>query len=176
MTPAHPLTSRPPDIAAMPHQKVAADAHGKTVAFEGVQLRLLLEKAGVTFGESLRGRRLSSCLRVEAADGYRAVVALPELDPAFTDRVILLTDRAEDNPLDNKEGAFRIVIPGERMARWVRQVICAQSCTGPMVPGLGGHRDCLCQSYVTLPGVNRRWQQRYARLPILLRVPSRSSY
>ena len=35
-------------------------------------------------GDSLRGKGLSSCLVVEAADGYRVVIALPELDPGFT--------------------------------------------------------------------------------------------
>jgi hypothetical protein len=60
---------------------------------------------------------------VEAADGYRVLFALPELDPAFTDRVIILADRADGDPLDNKEGPFRVVIPGEkRMARSARQV------------------------------------------------------
>lgn len=111
------------EIAALPRQTVSVDDHGKAVTFEGVPLRLLLEKAGVTFGDTLRGARLSTCLLVEAADGYRVVIALPELDPAFTDRVILLVDRADGHPLDSKQGPFRIVIPGEkRMARWVRQV------------------------------------------------------
>ena len=111
------------EIAAMPHQKVSVDDHGKTVTFEGVPLRLVLEKGGVTFGDSLRGKRLSSCLVAEAADGYRVIIALPELDPGFTDRVILLADKADGHPLDTKEGPFRIVVPGEkRMARWVRQV------------------------------------------------------
>jgi hypothetical protein len=112
------------DINAMPHQSVPVESHGKTVSFEGVPLRLVLEKAGVTFGETLRGKRLASYLLVEAADGYRVVFALPELDPAFTDRVILLADRVDGHPLDNKEGPFRVVVPGEkRMARSARQVI-----------------------------------------------------
>ena len=76
------------EVAALPHQKVSVDDHGKTVTFEGVPLRLVLEKGGVTFGDSLRGKRLSSCLLVEAADGYGVVIALPEVDPGFTDRVI----------------------------------------------------------------------------------------
>jgi hypothetical protein len=29
----------------------------------------------------MRGKRLTSCLLVEAADGYRVVIALPELIP-----------------------------------------------------------------------------------------------
>ncbi len=118
-----PVTLAASDIAPMPHQKVSAEEHGKTVNYEGVPLRLLLEKAGFSFTDSLHGKRLSSCLLVEAADGYRVVFALPELDPAFTDRIILLADRADGQPLDAKEGPFRIVVPGEKkMGRWVRQV------------------------------------------------------
>jgi hypothetical protein len=77
----------------------------------------------VAFGQTLKGKRLASCLLVEAADGYRVVIALPELDPAFTDRQVLLAFLKDGKPLDEKEGPYRIVIPDEkRMARWVRQV------------------------------------------------------
>jgi len=111
------------EIAALPHQEITLDDHGKVIKFGGVPLRVVLEKGGVTLGDTLRGKRLSSCLLVEAADGYRVVIALPELDPGFTDRVILLADQADGHPLDSKEGPFRLVVPGEkRMARWVRQV------------------------------------------------------
>lgn len=111
------------EIAVLPHQAIAVEDHGKSVRYEGVPLRLVLEKAHVTFGDSLRGKRLADCLLVEAADGYRVVFALPELDPGFTDRVILLADKADGHPLDAKEGPFRVIVPGEkRMARWVRQV------------------------------------------------------
>jgi len=111
------------DIAALPHQAVSVDDHGQKVRFEGVPLHVLLEKGGVTFGESLRGKRMAACLLVEATDGYRVVFALPELDPGFTDRVILLADKADGHALDSKQGPFRIVVPDDkRMARWVREV------------------------------------------------------
>jgi len=118
-----PVLVNASDISGMPHQKLSVDEHGKTVSYEGVPLRLVLEKAGYVFGDSMRGKKLVSYLLVKAADGYRVVFALPELDPGFTDRVILVADRADGHPLDNKEGPFRLVVPGEkRMARWVRQV------------------------------------------------------
>jgi hypothetical protein len=61
---------------------------------------------------------------VEGADDYRVVIALPELDPGFTDRVILLADKVDGHPLDSKSGPFRVIVPGEkRMARWVRQAV-----------------------------------------------------
>ena len=111
------------DIEALPHVKVTAGSSSSLATFEGVPLRAVLEKAGVSFGESIRGKRLASCLLVEAADGYRVVFALPEIDPAFTDKQVIVAFSKDGKPLDAKEGPYRIVIPNEkRMARWVRQV------------------------------------------------------
>src|SRR5579872_5170833 len=111
------------DIEALPHVTVAADKSAEPVSYEGVALRSVLEKAGVQFGESLRGKRMASYLLVEADDNCRVVIALPEIDPAFSDKQILLAFLRNGKPLDDKEGPYRIVIPDEkRMARWVRQV------------------------------------------------------
>jgi len=111
------------DIEALPHSKVTTGAADATTTFEGVTLKAVLDKAGISLGESMKGKRLASCLLVEAADGYRVVIALPETDPAFTDKQIVLAFLKNGKPLDDKEGPFRIVIPDEkRMARWVRRV------------------------------------------------------
>jgi hypothetical protein len=111
------------DVEALPHVKVTTSASGEPAAFEGVTLKVVLEKAGIKFGETLKGKRLASCVLVEAADGYRVVIALPELDPAFAEKQILLAFLKDGKPLNDKEGPYRIVIPDEkRMARWVRQV------------------------------------------------------
>ena len=110
------------EIEALPHVKVPGSG-SDAATFEGVALRAVLEKGGVAFGQSMKGNRMASCLLVEAADGYRVVIALPELDPAFTDKQIVLAFLKDGKPLDDKEGPYRIVIPDEkRMARWVRQV------------------------------------------------------
>jgi hypothetical protein len=111
------------DIEALPHVKVTTTASGAATTFEGVVLEAVLEKAGLEFGSSLKGKRLASCLLVEAADGYRVVIALPEIDPAFTGKQIVLAFLKDGKPLDDKEGPYHVVIPDEkRMARWVRQV------------------------------------------------------
>ena len=110
-------------IEALPHTKITTGAGDTSTTFEGVPLNAVLEKAGISSGESVRGKRLASCLLVGAADGYRVVIALPEIDPAFTDKPIVLAFVKNGKPLDDKEGPYRIVIPDEkRMARWVRQV------------------------------------------------------
>ena len=111
------------DIESLPHVMVTTHSADTPSTFEGVALKSVLEKAGVEFGQSMRGKRLASCVLVEAADGYRAVIALPEIDPGFTDKQVVLAYLQDGKPLDAKAGPYRIVIPDEkRMARWVRQV------------------------------------------------------
>jgi hypothetical protein len=108
------------DLESLPHIKVTT---GASATFEGVALGTVLAKAGVGFGEALRGKRMASYLLAQGADGYRVVIALPEIDPGFTDKQVVLAFLKDGKPLDDKEGPYRIVIPDEkRMARWVRQV------------------------------------------------------
>jgi DMSO/TMAO reductase YedYZ molybdopterin-dependent catalytic subunit len=112
------------EFAKLPRQSVHAKDHeGKEADYDGVALVDVLKAAGVKFGQDMRGKALANYLVVEAADGYRAVYALPELDAAFTDRVILLADQRDKKPLDEKHGPLQVIVPGEKKhARWVRQV------------------------------------------------------
>jgi DMSO/TMAO reductase YedYZ molybdopterin-dependent catalytic subunit len=119
-----PLKLTAADLGKLPRRSVRAKDHdGKESEYEGSPLIEVLKLAGVKFGEGLRGKNLALYLVVEASDGYRAVYALPELDPAYTDKVIMLVDKRDGKALDAKEGPLRIVVPDEKMrARWVRQV------------------------------------------------------
>jgi DMSO/TMAO reductase YedYZ molybdopterin-dependent catalytic subunit len=121
------------DLAALPRREVRArDRDGTEVTFAGVALVDLLRLAGVPLGEKLRGSNMALYLLVDAADGYRVVFALPELDPAFTERVVLLADHRDGQPLAAAEGPLHLVVPDEkRQARWVRQV---GSCTVRRAP------------------------------------------
>ena len=102
------------EIESLPHVTVSTHDSDKPVTFEGVALKSVLEKAGIEFGHSMRGKRLASCLMVEAADGYRAVIALPEIDPDFTDKQVVLAFLQDGKPLDAKAGPYRIVFPDEK--------------------------------------------------------------
>lgn len=119
-----PLNLSIAEFAKLPRQTVRAKDHaGKEADFDGVALVEVLKRAGVKFGADLRGPALAQYLVVEASDGYRAVFALPELDPASTDRVVLLADRRDGKALSSTEGPLRVVVPSEkRHSRWVRQV------------------------------------------------------
>lgn len=100
------------------------DDTGAHVIYDGVPVVDLLQGAGVPLGRRLRGAQMKCYVVVNASDGYQVVFALPEFDPAFTDRVILLADKRDGQPLLAPEGPFRIIVPAEkRHARWVREVI-----------------------------------------------------
>ena len=121
---SQPLKLTADDLAKFPHRTVnARDHNSKDTTFEGVEVGEILKLAGVKSGEALRGKELALFLVAEAADGYRAVFALAELDHAFSDQVIIVADRRDGKPLPEKEGPLRLVVPDEkREARWVRQV------------------------------------------------------
>ena len=99
------------------------DRDGKEHEFKGVALIEILEKAGVTTGSKLRGENLTKFVLIEAADGYEVVYALPEIDPEFTDQIIILATEKDGQPLPNGEGPFRIITPNDKkQARWIREV------------------------------------------------------
>jgi hypothetical protein len=111
----------------LPRVTVATPAsdHGAAATFEGVNLRDLLTEAKVPAGKAIRGEYLSWVVVVDASDGYRAVYALAELDPVFTDDPALVVDTRDGKSLalSAEEGPLRMLLPEEkRPARWVRQV------------------------------------------------------
>jgi len=101
----------------------AKDHDGKEYKYDGVAVIEILQKAGLKFGDALRGKALATYLLVEAADGYQAVYALPEFDPPSNDRMILLADRQDGAAFPATAGPLKMIVPGDKThARWVRQV------------------------------------------------------
>jgi hypothetical protein len=110
-------------IAALPHVSVSVKDHETPAQFDGVSLAAVLKLAGVVSEDKMKGPQLTQALLIEAADGYKVVFALAEIDPDFATREILLADKRDGKPLDDKHGPFQIVAPGDkRPARWIRQV------------------------------------------------------
>jgi DMSO/TMAO reductase YedYZ molybdopterin-dependent catalytic subunit len=119
-----PLSLSLSEIKSIPVTKVRAKDHnGTTVTYEGVSLAELLQRAGVPQGGALRGDALRLCVIAKATDGYQALFALAELDPAVTDKLVLVAFGRDGAELDAATGPLRIIVPDEkRQARWVRQV------------------------------------------------------
>lgn len=111
------------ELAKLKRVTLKVSDHGKEAIFEGVILADVLKLGGIELGEKLRGKQLATFLLVEAADNYKAVFALPELDAGFTDKMIILADKRDGKDLAENARPWQIVVEGEkRAARSVRQV------------------------------------------------------
>jgi hypothetical protein len=96
---------------------------GEERSYTGVALGDLLRAAGTPSGSDLHGRYLQYYALAQAADRYSVVFALPELDPAYTDKQVLVAWARDGQPLPADEGPLEIVAPDDKHpARWVRQL------------------------------------------------------
>jgi uncharacterized protein DUF4440/uncharacterized protein DUF3471/molybdopterin-dependent oxidoreductase-like protein protein len=103
---------------------VTARGHGgEEHSYAGVALGDLLRDAGMPGGADLHGRYLRYYALAQAADHYSVVFALPELDPAYMDKTVLVAWARDGQPLPADEGPLAIVVPDDKHpARWVRQL------------------------------------------------------
>jgi hypothetical protein len=82
-------------------------------------------RRSVGFGEKLKGRRAATVAIRDASDGYRIVISLLEIDPATSDKVAIVADRRDGELLSEKEGPYRLIMPGEK--REIRSIRNLQS-------------------------------------------------
>lgn len=119
-----PLTLTVDDVKNMPRTTVEIkNESGGTLTYEGVLLGEILKRAGATLGAELRGDAVASYVVATAADGYRAVFSLGEVDPALTMNGIMIADTVDGKPLADNQGPFRVVTPKDsRPSRAVHMV------------------------------------------------------
>jgi hypothetical protein len=123
--PAPPVTLSLAEFRALPHRtlQVQNPHDRKNETYEGVLLLDLLAKVGAPLGENLRGKELTTRVIAEAADDYRVVFSLAELDTSIGDAAVFVADRMEGAPLYEKTGPLLLVVPKDkRHARWVRML------------------------------------------------------
>jgi DMSO/TMAO reductase YedYZ molybdopterin-dependent catalytic subunit len=105
---------------------------GKTIAFRGVALNLLLDKVGAPLGKALRGRAMCQVVIASGRDSYGVALALAETDPMFRKEQILVADEANGAPIGDQAGPLRLVVEGDlRGARFVRQLNAITITTTP---------------------------------------------
>lgn len=112
-------------LARLPRTSIKViEGNGKRFEYSGVALDEVLKLANVPMGSELRGRSIAPMVVVaNAQDGTKAVYALAEVEPTFSDKIILLADLRDGKPLVADDGPFRLIVPSDkRHARWLRQV------------------------------------------------------
>ena len=122
-------------LDTLPNASIMADDHGTPGRWDGASFVDVLRKAGAPLGDALRGPNLSKYVLVTAADGYRVVFSLSELDPALGNATAILAVSRDGKALSEKEAPYRIVVAGDdRPARWIRQVVKVELLDAPGIP------------------------------------------
>ena len=119
-----PVVLTESEIARLPAERVAVSfktAHGqKQASFEGPLLWTVLDRAGVVDPAKPKEEARQFVL-VTGRDGYKAVLALGEIAPAFEGKQVILAERMNGKPLGPEH--LHLVMPGDnRGGRSVRDV------------------------------------------------------
>ena len=113
----------PADLKALPRAKATFTAHGKSITYEGAVLNAALKQAGVVSGDRLMGRYLNQVVVAKGSDGFTASYSLGETDPIYRANPVIIADSKDGQPLDAKEGPYRLVVDGDlRPGRSVRML------------------------------------------------------
>jgi hypothetical protein len=113
------------ELKALPH--ISLTIHNSHTnadeTYSGVRLSDLLARIGAPLGGELRGKALAHYVVATGSDGYKAVLALGEVDPSFHPGEVLVADTMDGKPLDAHSGPFKLVVSEDkRPARSVRNL------------------------------------------------------
>jgi hypothetical protein len=91
---------------------------GKDIVYSGAPFVEVLKAGGLSLGSGKAGIReiVAMTVFIEAADGHQAVFSLAELCPDFFDRVTLLADTKDKQPLPPAKGLFASSRPATNSA------------------------------------------------------------
>jgi hypothetical protein len=102
------------DLAKLPHVKATVTTGKATNIYDGILVHEILKRAGQPFGALMRNAQLIRFAIFRAHDGYRALFALPEFDPAFTPARAMVADRLNGKPIPTNRGPLWLILPGEK--------------------------------------------------------------
>ena len=112
-------------LKTMPHVTVTIhNSHSNAdETYSGVLLAALLAKMGAPLGNDLRGEAFANYVVATGSDGYKAVLALAEVDSSFHPGDVIVADAMDGKPLEEHSGPFRLVVTEDkRPARCVRNL------------------------------------------------------
>lgn len=127
LTPSHaPATLSASDVKALPHVSVTFhNTHTNAdETYSGVRVAEILAKFNAPLGSELRGQALANYVVATGSDGYKAVLALAEVDPSFHPGEVIVADSMDGKPLDAHSGPLKLIVTEDkRPARSVRNLV-----------------------------------------------------
>jgi hypothetical protein len=121
-----PIALSAADLKSMPH--IAVTIHNSHTnadeTYSGIRLADILERLKAPLGSELRGPALASYVVATGSDGYKAVLALAEVDPSFHPGEVIVADAMDGKALDAHNGPLKLVVTEDkRPARAVRNLV-----------------------------------------------------
>lgn len=116
-------------LKSLPHKTVTLhNPHANAdETYSGVPLIELLKQVGAPTGKDVHGKALSEYIVATGSDGYKAVLALAEIEPDFHPGDVLVADTLDGKPLDAKAGPFKLVVTEDkRPARSVHNLVSVE--------------------------------------------------
>ena len=105
------------------HSAVIVGHDGAQATYEGPWLKDVLKLKCASLRSMEKRTMVNSYLRVDATDGYTALVALTEADSSFRSQPVILAWRKSGAILDDHDGPLQLIVPDDlRHARDVRKV------------------------------------------------------
>ncbi len=72
----------------------------------------------------MKGKALGEYIVATGSDGYKAVLALAEIEPGFHPGTVMVADSLDGKPLDAKEGPWKLVVSEDaKPARSVHNLV-----------------------------------------------------
>lgn len=114
-----PRTFTLDDLKALPAETVQvsymAGQGTDGASFTGTRLLNVLDAAGgATLPNDINNARLRVTIMVTSADGYQVAFGWGELDPEFGAAPILLAYARDGQPMGEKQGMARVIVPGDK--------------------------------------------------------------
>lgn len=141
---AEPATFTPITLAALNQSKTEtatflSGAGEVTDTYTGVPLWTLLQDQGLVTDPAIKNDVLRFGVVATGSDGYRALISLGEIDPAFGNQpdLVAYADTGGQLGPDGSAGAMRLVVPGDHAGgRYVSNLVDLQvvDLTAP-IPG-----------------------------------------
>jgi hypothetical protein len=116
-------------LKSLPHKTVTVhNPHTNAdESYSGVPLIELLKQVGAPVGHDVHGKALLEYVVATGSDGYKAVLALAEIEPDFHPGDVLVADTMDGKPLDAKSGPFKLVVTEDkRPARSVHNLVSVE--------------------------------------------------
>ena len=132
---ADPTIVTPQTLSALTRQSVTETAKyisgaSQTIdTYTGVSLWNLIQDAGLVTDPSIKNDLLRYAVVANGSDGYRAIISLGEIDPAFGNQPDIVAYKDTNGQLGagGQDGALRLIVPGDHAGgRYVSNLVSLQ--------------------------------------------------